>query len=240
MIVQTASSYVNGSGSNAAKPYQLNIPSTGDGTEFKTLINICPEWVKKTATLWTMPTVTTQLSITGTSEQTSKGVRRVLVKVEMPYTSFTEGSDGKFALDRSKSGDPITAHIVITLPKQWGEDFAATGKLQESAVIQMLFVRTLLASLTRLPGETLLGTDGIGAVFPDDHSESAPYGAAAVNITNYSSSVSGSDQLYFSATGRTADTSSALLDTLGTTDVFVRGASLLKPFIDNQSYGIEF
>lgn len=202
--------------------YDLEIPTTDNGTEFKTLVQFTPLPSK---------TVHGVLTIVGTSETTSKGLRRVLIKVELPYASFAAcgcGDDqASHQLDAAKSGASISLHMVLTLPAQAVTDLQGDTTQVKSVVNQIAILRTIMASLTRFPAferagvdVNLLNTDG------DAEGESAPYGAAAAQLAFVASEgltlthVGDSPNLY-------------LVD-----DIFRRGAAGLKPFKTDGYYGI--
>jgi hypothetical protein len=106
-----------------ANPSGANDPSVTfapDGTGvLSAIVNVKPDGANGAMALNKVSTIT--------SAETSKGgVRRVLVRVEMPYMALDPaslaGSDTNLVYSPTRSGRKISVHCVITLPREAVED----------------------------------------------------------------------------------------------------------------------
>lgn len=206
----------NGSGT-ASNNTVLEIPTTDNGGEYKTLVRVANTAV---ADVNSTPSSVSTLPVTivGTSEQTARGARRVLVKVEVPYASLQKCSceSGTYAVDNTKSGDPISIHAVLTIPKQAATDLQSDGETRNAVAVRVAVLQYLLESLIRqaktsyLPAEPLNGSQ-------DSHYKimMANEGAPLSVLTEDASTI------------------------LTNSSPFMRGLSLLKPFVANGTYGPE-
>lgn len=198
----------------------VEIPTTDNGAEFKALIPVLNtrlsgnigsnEPLPAGASVSTLP-----LTIVGTSEQTARGVRRVLVKVEMPYASLQKCSceSDSYTVDTAKSGDPITMHVVLTLPKQAGVDLQGAGEERNAVFNRIVILQYILESLIR---------NGVGA---EPMPEEVAGNAVKVGISD-SKNAAGILAVF-------SDEKAVLQ----LNSPFVRGASLLKPFVTDANYG---
>nr|UJQ85153.1 MAG: hypothetical protein 2 [Leviviridae sp.] len=192
----------------------VEIPTTDNGTNYQTLVRFAnaagepgaePEAVN-----------TSVLSISGSSEETSKGVRRVMVKVEVPYCSLQHtccGSEsGTYAVDASKSGAPITMHIVLTVPKQAINDLQGPAETRSGVLQRVALLQYLLESVIRPARKAYLPTE------PTDRTAWSPFQV----------SVSSNAMTVYGKAGE---------EILSPDNVWVRGMSLLKPFVTTSTYG---
>nr|AMQ23525.1 hypothetical protein [Leviviridae sp.] len=148
--------YLNLLNINSGAKTSVEIPTTDNGAEFKALIPVLntrlygnvgtTDPLPAGASVSTLP-----ITVVGTSEQTARGVRRVLVKVEMPYASLQKCSceSDSYTVDTAKSGDPITMHVVLTLPKQAGIDLQGSGEERDAVFNRIVMLQYILESLIR-------------------------------------------------------------------------------------------
>nr|UJQ84882.1 MAG: hypothetical protein 2 [Leviviridae sp.] len=246
--------YFGTGASNGTKPTSLEIPVSNDGTRFETLVSLSA-----------MPTVPSssgpsavlnnciysgKMAVEARSESTTKGVRRILVKVELPYASVKRCACGQsstpaenksnYTIDGARSGDTLSAHLVFTLPRGLGEDLQMTGATQTAALNQIVLVQNLLVSILRQSGVELLNSDaqlsdgsgGTGA---------SPSGAASLQLALTGPTAPlGSNiicNLYNNASSSATpeDVANALPDV---TSIIQRGAALLKPILSGGRYGV--
>lgn len=192
----------------------VEIPTTDNGSNYQTLVR----FANAASESGTGPeaVTTSVISLTGTSEETSKGVRRVLVKVEVPYCSLQQsccGSEsGTYAVDASKSGAPITMHIVLTVPKQAVTDLQGSTESRNGVLQRVAFLQHTLESLIRPARKAYLPTDTTDLTAWSPYTVSASSGVLTV----------------YKKTGE---------DILSSENVWVRGMSLLKPFVTSNTYG---
>lgn len=214
--------YLNLLNISSGAPTSVEIPTTDNGAEFKALIPVMNTRLSgNTGSTDPLPAgasvSTLPITIVGTSEQTARGVRRVLVKVEMPYASLQKCSceSGSYTVDTAKSGDPITMHVVLTLPKQAGVDLQGSGEERDAVFNRIVMLQYILESLIR------------NSVGREPLPEEVAGNAVKVGLTANQN-----------AAGLLAVFSdeNAVLEL---NSPFVRGASLLKPFVTDGSYGAQ-
>lgn len=98
--------------------------------------------------------VTTPLTITMQYETSRKGVARLLAKVELPYSALypsdtaTGSSNLKFSANRSQG--VVTAHLVLTLPKNCVDDIARQVAGTTGRNVALGHVATVLCLLRAL------------------------------------------------------------------------------------------
>nr|UJQ85075.1 MAG: hypothetical protein 2 [Leviviridae sp.] len=231
----------------------LEIPVSNDGTRFETLVSLSA-----------MPVVMSpngpqaaldnciysgKMAVEARSEATTRGVRRILVKVELPYASVsrcacaepkTDISPGGYSIDGARSGDTLSAHIVFTLPRGMGEDLQMTGATQTAALNQIVLIQNLLVSILRQSGEQLLNSDA--PILSGSETKESPSGAAPLQLAlttaeaplgaNIMCNICDSD--VSSNTGPDG-VANALPDV---TSIIQRGAALLKPILSGGRYGV--
>lgn len=214
--------------STAGTPVKIEIPTTDNGAQYKALISVLNTaetpnngggTLPSTASVSTLP-----ITIVGTSEQTARGVRRVLVKVELPYASLQKCSceSAQYSVDTAKSGDPITMHCVLTLPKQAGTDLQGNGAVREAVLNRIALLQYLMESLIRNTGNVISDPDNVEATVLPEEVTGASVQVGSSTYSNGSGIV-----------GVFADNSTVL----DLNSPFVRGASLLKPFVTDGTYG---
>lgn len=204
----------------------VEIPTTDNGSEYKTLINVingmAPDFAPGIGD--TLSQSMLPITIVGTSEQTARGVRRVLVKVELPYASLQQCNceSGSYNVDTAKSGDPITMHLVLTLPKQAGIDLQSSGTTRDAVFVRIAMLQYILESLVRINPRTV-------------HLPQEP--GSSTGTANYHVGLAGGPQYPGALTvvGKSAN-GEVILDAQSP---LLRGASLLKPFLASGEYGVE-
>nr|UJQ85243.1 MAG: hypothetical protein 2 [Leviviridae sp.] len=246
--------YFGTGGSADPNPSSLEIPVSNDGTRFETLVSLSA-----------MPLVmgssgpeaaldnciySGKMAVEARSESTTKGVRRILVKVELPYASVSRCACGQtsatttdttgYSIDGARSGDTLSAHIVFTLPRGMGEDLQMTGATQSAALNQIVLIQNLLASILRQNGEQLLNSDA--SVQEGTAAKTSPYGAASLQLALTASDAKVGGNILCNICNNDVTTTkgpdgvaSALPDV---TSIIQRGAALLKPILAGGRYGV--
>lgn len=203
-------------------------PTTDNGAEYSTLVNV--------GTIGDQLSMATKMTIIGTAEETSKGLRRVLIKVEIPYASVQTaqccGSDvSTHTVDQAKSGAVMSLHMVLTLPAQAVKDLGVTGATSEAVTSRIGLLQSFMTLLT-LPGVRVNGTDdyftsglqSVGILSNHLGATARGYGLAFDELTN---------TWYYAL-----DPAGTATPGYGFNNPFVRGASLLKPFKTLGTYGL--
>lgn len=99
-----------------------------------------------------------RIEIVDSAETTKDGALRVLLKVSIPYFGIDTGliTDGTVGISQGRSKHMLTAHTVVTLPREWVEDVkgakagASGRKLAERQLaVAMGLLQQLLGSPTR-------------------------------------------------------------------------------------------
>lgn len=213
--------------STTGNPVTIEIPTTDNGAEYKALISVLNTAEAQNNGGGAMPSTssvsTLPLTIIGTSEQTARGVRRVLVKVELPYASLQKCGceSAQFSVDTAKSGDPITMHCVLTLPKQAGLDLQGNGAVRDAVLNRIAILQYLMESLIRNTTNVVADPSSTSATVLPEEVEGATIN---VGVSTYSD---GAGILGVFSDKPVLDLNSP----------FVRGASLLKPFVTDGTYG---
>lgn len=202
----------------------LEIPTTDNGREFKTLVPVGNGLAKVDAQgQYTLCESSTTLPVTvvGTTEETAKGLRRVLIKVSMPYVSVSEQanccSDGT-SLTTKVAGD-MSLHTVLTLPRAAVSDVTKGGVSQAAVAARIALLQSLLSTLVRLGKAPASYDASAGFVTSDYSSPALIYGEGEkkqLAIATYN----GDDSGFFNADSP-----------------YMRGANLLAPFVSTGSYG---
>lgn len=194
----------------------IPVPTTDNGSEFKAIVPI--------ASLSGGTATTAVLTIVGTSEQTSKGARRVLVKVELPYASLQKCScsDGSYQVDTAISGEPVSIHTVLTLPKQAVKDLNAADGTRDAVFERITVLKGIMGLLLNPKWEDISGLDN------------RTYNA----IVSVDGTIAAGQGVRDSNNNGTSEATGVRVDTM---DPFVRGAALLKPFLNEETYdGMNF
>lgn len=245
--------YFGTGGSNDSQPNSLEIPVSNDGTRFETLVSLS---ALPTVTGTGGPTAVLsnciysgKMAIEARSESTTKGVRRILVKVELPYASVMRCACGQtsasssmsgYTIDGARSGDTLSAHLVFTLPRGLGEDLQMTGATQTAALNQIVLIKNLLVSILRQSGEELLNSDA-SLTNGSEGTGVSPSGAASLQLALTGPSAPLGENIicnYYNGafTGSGLETVSSVLPDV--TSIIQRGAALLKPILSGGRYGV--
>lgn len=94
----------------------------------------------------------TELKVSSDTQANSRGVRRVMIKVELPYQSLPEtdvrASGG--VIDSRRSGQTLSAHLVVSVPRTAAEDLTGSRGIdaQRAMIAQVRGVLSLLLSFT--------------------------------------------------------------------------------------------
>lgn len=116
------------------------------------------------------PSVATlsELKVSSDTQANSRGVRRVMVKVELPYQSLPEAdvraSGG--IVDPRRSGQSLSAHVVVSVPRSAAEDLTGSRgtDAQRAAIAQ---VRGAIALLISFACPEMAGAVKLNACTPD-------------------------------------------------------------------------
>lgn len=202
----------------------IEIPTVDNGREFKTLISVADGFIDVSSSgAFSVDTTTTlPLTVVGTTEETSKGLRRILVKVTAPYVSVSEqqccGSDTATRTTRM-AGD-MSMHIVLTLPRAAVQDVSKGGASQEAVAARVALLQNVLESLLRL-GDTPVAGDA----------------NAYVAGSNTPSLLYWADRDGGAVLGTGIKDPNAMTHFFGPASPFMRGANLLAPFTSGGTYG---
>lgn len=191
----------------------IEIPTVDNGTEFRTLVRVQnnPTVSGDTPVVSVLP-----LSIIGTSEETSKGVRRVLVKVELPYASLQKCNceSGSYDVDPERSGSLISMHVVLTLPKQAAKDLSGSNETAAGVFTRVALLQYALETLLRPQGSAFGSADFVPLLQESSHTDTAvSYGGNQLSVKLGP-------------------------DAFNALSPWRRGMALLKPFLTNGTYGI--
>lgn len=235
-------------------PSSLEIPVSNDGTRFETLVSLSamPLIEGSTGPQAALDNCiySGKMAVEARSESTTKGVRRILVKVELPYASVMRCACGQpstttsdttgYSIDGARSGDTLSAHIVFTLPRGMGEDLQMTGATQTAALNQIVLIQNLLVSILRQSGELLLNSDA--TIEDGSATKASPTGAAPLQLALTSSDAPVGGNILCNICSKDISTdkgpdgvANALPDV---TSIIQRGAALLKPILSGGRYGV--
>lgn len=147
----------------------ISFPTDGNHTEYSTIVSIqrlfVPTNVSSSASSKVIASssdysnagatantaTSTMVTISGRTELTAKSVRRVLIKVEMPYASIGIDANGLPSVDRAKSGAMMSAHLVVTLPAQAYKDLSGSATTRSAVLSQAAILKGFLEKLIATP-----------------------------------------------------------------------------------------
>lgn len=113
----------------------------------------------------------TELKVSSDTQSNSRGVRRVMVKVELPYQSLPEADVAAQGgiIDTRRSGQALSAHIVISIPKTAAEDLTGSRGLaaQKAAIAQ---VRGACSLLLAFSSPEMAGGSSLDSAYVDGSS----------------------------------------------------------------------
>lgn len=136
---------------NAGDGFQL-LPFTADGAgQESAIVNIKPLGSEG-------PSALNKVTVSSSAETSKNGVRRVLIKVSMPYMALDPNSAGtgnNLLYSPTRSGRTLSAHVVFTLPREAVEDLkgqrvGSNGTL--SAANQLVLINVILTAIARVFG----------------------------------------------------------------------------------------
>lgn len=111
-----------------------------NGSTHSALVNIQAKPIEST--------VAAKPVITSSSQTTSQGVRRVMLKFELDYNArgYDAAVQGGNFYDPTRSGRKVSAHVVFTIPKGMAEDMLGQNgaDVAEVALGQADYLRVLL------------------------------------------------------------------------------------------------
>lgn len=94
----------------------------------------------------------TEVRVSSDTQSNSRGVRRVMVKVELPYQSLPEADVAAQGgvIDPRRSGQTMSAHIVVSVPRVAAEDLTGSrgSAAQKAALAQVRGICSLLLAAT--------------------------------------------------------------------------------------------
>lgn len=98
-----------------------------------------------------------KVEVQSEASDNNRGARRVMLKVNLPYSRAVRQADGSYAFD-SVSGGSATAHVVLSIPTRMKQDLIEQNDAAVSGVASahLSILRRLLMSLTKMFGTDVL------------------------------------------------------------------------------------
>lgn len=111
----------------------------------------------------TPPTV--PITVESDSSASTKGRRRMMMKVSFPYSPVKVDENGTIVVDRTRAGGEVEAHLVISVPRALEQDARAAdfGSGRNAALYQLALVQQLLRAICGFGPEENLALSSAGA-----------------------------------------------------------------------------
>lgn len=106
----------------------------------------------------TAPTV--PITVESDSSASTKGRRRMMIKVTFPYSPVVVDENGTLVVDRTRAGGEVEAHLVISVPRALEQDARASDSAvgRKAALCQIALVQQLLSTIVGFGPHTQVDT----------------------------------------------------------------------------------